>query len=44
MQDYSGAGSGWVVLVVVGDWPNSGESSGSSESRSERLGKGRERD
>jgi len=29
--------------VVVGDWPNSGESSGSGESRGERLGKGRER-
>ena len=44
MQDYSGTGSGWTVLVVVGDWPNFGKSSGSGESRGERLGKGRERD
>ena len=43
MQDYNGAGSGWAVLVVVGDWPNFGKSSGSGESRGERLGKGRER-
>ena len=29
--------------MVVGDWPNSGESSRSDESRGEKLGKGRER-
>ena len=29
--------------MVVGDWPNSSESSRSDESRGEKLGKGRER-